>query len=282
MKAISIILTTLLAQAAMATTEFAPVGAKWVYEFESGRAPSYMPGTLIYTSVKDTLIGDIQARKIEGVKTTPIMHTDNSVEKEIENLSPMYAYNQEGKVYLGGEDGKSFQLLFDFDAAEGDTVAIEKMSDECPKNTIFVVDSITKNSEGLKMYWIARFDEMGAKLSLNQYFLENIGCKYNLWALCAMTTSGGMTLKSYTDGTLGLKEISNKAVQILLYPNPVGDVLNIGTDDSPSRTEIYNQVGELILTSSERSINVSTLSHGNYIVIIHMEDGTIKRGQFIK
>ena len=57
MKAISFILATLLAQGAMAATEFAPVGAKWVYEFESGRAPSYMPGTLIYTSVKDKGIG---------------------------------------------------------------------------------------------------------------------------------------------------------------------------------------------------------------------------------
>jgi len=70
-----------------------------------------------------------------------------------------------------------------------------------------------------------------------------------------------------------------------LYPNPVGDILNISNLLDVNRIEILDVSGRVILAeeavTDRVSLNVSQLTNGMYIVSYHTSDG-IKTSKFIK
>jgi uncharacterized delta-60 repeat protein len=78
--------------------------------------------------------------------------------------------------------------------------------------------------------------------------------------------------------------ISNK--NIILYPNPVKDILNITSKENIqiNSIQIYNILGELVMNQSDKNsistINVSNLSNGIYTIIINSNKKT--NAKFIK
>ncbi len=72
-----------------------------------------------------------------------------------------------------------------------------------------------------------------------------------------------------------------------VYPNPVAEVLNIGTKDNIAvkSINIYNAVGQLVLVvpnaQDVATIDVSSLTTGNYFVKINTDKGT-SNTKFIK
>lgn len=72
-----------------------------------------------------------------------------------------------------------------------------------------------------------------------------------------------------------------------VYPNPVNNVLNIETKQTieVSSVSIYNQLGQLVLVipnaKNTKSVDVSSLSSGNYFVKINSDKGT-SNTKFIK
>jgi type IX secretion system substrate protein len=73
----------------------------------------------------------------------------------------------------------------------------------------------------------------------------------------------------------------------MLYPNPVNDVLNIETKQTIEVTSIsiYNQLGQLVLVvpnaQDMKSVDVSSLSAGNYFIKVNSDKGT-SNTKFIK
>ncbi len=69
-------------------------------------------------------------------------------------------------------------------------------------------------------------------------------------------------------GTLGTSNFDTD-IALNIYPNPVRDILHIGTDQSIPIQEvsIINLHGQLLQTTKARNINVSTLATGVYILI---------------
>ena len=66
----------------------------------------------------------------------------------------------------------------------------------------------------------------------------------------------------------GVTTIENINSKLLIYPNPVKDVLTI--DGVYNSVEIYDIYGKLVLISNaKKTINVSTLSDGVYFVNIN-------------
>jgi hypothetical protein len=83
--------------------------------------------------------------------------------------------------------------------------------------------------------------------------------------------------------TLGVEEISSIANQIVMYPNPTKNIVNIETTSSLSKIEIYTLLGKKILKSESKSINVAALPQGLYLIKITSSQGieTVKKLQKI-
>lgn len=73
----------------------------------------------------------------------------------------------------------------------------------------------------------------------------------------------------------------NTIEDVAIYPNPAHDFVTVGTHGRAS-VQIFNAVGQLMLTTEETVINVSGLPEGVYIVRIDMGDMNITKRLIIK
>jgi len=71
--------------------------------------------------------------------------------------------------------------------------------------------------------------------------------------------------------TLSLSEFDT--TQLKVYPNPTNGELNISYTYTINQVEVYNLLGQKVITqnfeSKDVSLNVSHLSNGSYILILH-------------
>ena len=76
----------------------------------------------------------------------------------------------------------------------------------------------------------------------------------------------------------------NNAVSISVYPNPAHDIIFVGANnDSPvQRIDIYDVTGQLMLSSTETEINVSTLPKGVYFISVYTDNQKIVKKIIIK
>lgn len=89
-----------------------------------------------------------------------------------------------------------------------------------------------------------------------------------------------------SDSGLGLLESEN-ANNVTIYPNPINDYLQIESvsEIAMDFIEIYDYSGKKVLSSivnETNGVNVSKLEHGNYLLMIHFEDGSLIRKKIIK
>ena len=81
------------------------------------------------------------------------------------------------------------------------------------------------------------------------------------------------------DDRLSIKNPTQKSIKF--YPNPVNNSLNIDTDRNDLTYHIYNVMGAQIISTNSKSINVSHLNKGIYI-IKSVSNETHYVGRFIK
>lgn len=79
------------------------------------------------------------------------------------------------------------------------------------------------------------------------------------------------------DLTVSIDALLTQKSNINIYPNPVGDRLNIKTDISFNRISIYSLNGKLLIDQSfSKNVDVSELSKGTYLLELKKEDGVIQ------
>jgi len=83
---------------------------------------------------------------------------------------------------------------------------------------------------------------------------------------------GSVPMSKLTAGGLNSLSIDeNYSYGIAVYPNPVSSTLNItGLENSTSR--LYNSIGQLVLSSNLRTIDLNRLDRGVYILIVEGEN----------
>lgn len=90
---------------------------------------------------------------------------------------------------------------------------------------------------------------------------------------------------SVVEGSTVLGLDNNMASNLILYPNPTQEILNLGdlTDFINPEYSIYDIQGKKVMDSQleSSSIDVSKLANGNYILNIH-DGNTLKTQRFIK
>ncbi|MBV1887727.1 MAG: T9SS type A sorting domain-containing protein [Urechidicola sp.] len=81
---------------------------------------------------------------------------------------------------------------------------------------------------------------------------------------------------------LSTERIEIEDVNLTLSPNPVNDMLTIRSSSNIEKVEIYNLLGQKVLTDNSDRINVSTLSKGIYVSKVYLENDSISSKKFIK
>lgn len=76
----------------------------------------------------------------------------------------------------------------------------------------------------------------------------------------------------------------NDTGSVSIYPNPVGNQLNISSNDTMKAYEIYNLLGKRIIrkVSNAKQIDVSNLESNLYLITVETETGEKKTMKFIK
>jgi hypothetical protein len=105
-----------------------------------------------------------------------------------------------------------------------------------------------------------------------------------LFALYASLATGGALVE--LPFLSSIDEITSSTPAMNIYPNPAQNFLNIELLEETSKVEIFNVIGESILTidqvtSEIMSINTSAWSNGVYFITIHTTSG-VQTAKFMK
>lgn len=110
------------------------------------------------------------------------------------------------------------------------------------------------------------------------YELEGFGFK-----LLGFSNDNGLTFYNRENQSLQTQDLSQEANSFKIFPNPANDYLSIQTNNVVKQISIYNLNGNKLMNlSNTKTINVSSLSIGTYLISVQFEDGTIHRSKFIK
>jgi uncharacterized repeat protein (TIGR01451 family) len=86
--------------------------------------------------------------------------------------------------------------------------------------------------------------------------------------------------RTFVERTVAVKNINSE--QIVLYPNPANELIHLRTDMEITKIEIQDVQGRVLISSSNKDIEVASLKSGLYLVRIYAEDGKRLIMQFIK
>jgi len=160
---------------------------------------------------------------------------------------------------------------------EGTTVNFDDASTICPSAWSWSVNPATG--------WI--YANSTTNLSQNPDITFNDPGTYNV-ELIAYNTNGqsivAATETIIVTSTAGLNDLTNDMIRI--YPNPTDQLLNIEILGSTilKHIEIISMMGASVQTNASdlKSIDVSNLETGSYLIILTTEDGTRLTSRFIK
>ncbi len=85
-------------------------------------------------------------------------------------------------------------------------------------------------------------------------------------------------------GKAGKASAINEAVaagKVSIYPNPAQNILNIASANEVENVDIYNMLGQKVMSSQSAQVNISNLSDGMYIVNVRTNVGTVT-SKFVK
>ncbi len=80
-------------------------------------------------------------------------------------------------------------------------------------------------------------------------------------------------LKINADGTVGLDEIQEENMAFV-YPNPAKETIRIGGVEA-EETDVYNTLGQRVMSFKGGEANVEKLPNGIYLMIISGSEGTL-------
>ncbi len=281
-----------------AQTEWAPLGAKWYYEFpyNYNNAETF----ITIESIGDTVINGI---------TCKILEQECIREPFINRI--YYTYKADDKVWV--YDGTEFRLLYDFTVPpQGEFTAYgPHLYGICDSVTNVKVESAGfEEINGISLkYMTVVLSEFGWYFSLYNDDPTKISEKFGSYGFmfpqenCAIDVPGPTWLRCYEDSEfgffttgvsdsctyeygVGVKEIE-LADNIKIGPNPVSGILNIelkGNLES-SNFSIYSSTGKLIykalVNSQNTQFDITAYKPGTYVLKIFHE-GVFRAGKIVK
>jgi len=108
-----------------------------------------------------------------------------------------------------------------------------------------------------------------------------------VYAVCPIPLSFGCVAANVDNIILqkvspsSISSINFKNESIIIYPNPADYSVNIKMDGKIKNIEIKDEYGNTLLQSEYAPVDVSELSDGNYIILIHTDKKIIAKRFFI-
>ncbi|MFZ4582139.1 MAG: choice-of-anchor Q domain-containing protein [Paludibacter sp.] len=92
----------------------------------------------------------------------------------------------------------------------------------------------------------------------------------NIYSLVTASTAPTVYEYNKINGVINDTKVIS-ANSIYVYPNPVDNVLKIDSEQEIAKVEVYSMLGSMILSQkpANRTVNLSSLSSGQYIIKIH-------------
>ena len=84
------------------------------------------------------------------------------------------------------------------------------------------------------------------------------------------------------DPSLGVNDLIISEYGIKLYPNPTSSILNIEMTQNLKHVSIYSILGAEVLSTQHKTIDVSGLSNGVFLIKIEDENGNVSTKRFVK
>lgn len=108
---------------------------------------------------------------------------------------------------------------------------------------------------------------------LNNYI--NFDC-YQLWA-ADIDDNGEVNAidLQLLQGLTGIKDLLSQ--NIVIYPNPASDILNISYDNKIDEIQLIDIEGKILLTSDMNELNVSSIASGNYFILLKSVDDILMK-----
>lgn len=239
---------------------------------------------------------------IEGVTYKKLYWFQNSVFNPLtaecigglrENSQKQVFYK--GKVDNNGEHWFNI-MLYDFSLLEGEKM--NSISDGL-QFKVSKIDTIELSGTLRKKFSIVGSVEGSADTYIIGTWIEGIGNEKGLlYDMLRMLTGYQYSyLKCYEhNGVLeylaegdddcdnpyvGLEDISLENNSITLYPNPTNSEINIESKNIINSIDIFNSLGQKVymktINSKEKSIDVSYLSNGVYVIGLNTDNGLIHK-----
>ncbi len=175
-----------------------------------------------------------------------------------------------------------FHTIYDFNLEEGDTLhSYCAFFDTTIQSEIIAVEEMIIGDDTLKKFIIKDLYEFNMGCSLvsgSNVIIEGIGTTEYLFPFLGFADPppGGNLACFQTDDfiypdTLNACELLVAVDNIIsdtnvkLFPNPTEDILTIEVDDF-NKIQLYNTVGKLLLTSTQKQIDLSSFASGVYWV----------------
>lgn len=242
-----------------------------------------------YKVCEDTMINSIIYKTVYS--------TNDSVFDPSNSIYFCAVRESNNKWYIVHKQSITEYQLYDFNAELGDTVSTYNMSLGTVELIVFNVDSVLLNGVYYKRLMLGVYNAFGNPY-WQEYWIEGIGSKNGFYNPAEHVFDAGTSLLcfhrhdsliyinspngrcgyiSYT----GIKPV-NKIGELRLIPNPVDNSLLV-ISDSSYFVEIFNAVGNLVLKSDKKIIDVSQLAKGFYIVNLYDDKmNLIKSEKIIK
>jgi hypothetical protein len=272
---------------------FAPIGATWYYgESNSGAAPTNSE-YIHYESVKDTIIKSQSVRKI--IRTYYHYSGYTSV------LKPLFVFNSTDTAFLYNPDKDKFGKLYIFNKNKGDTLTLDvPYGDSYPnlsKSTYrLVIDSISTvsyNGISIKKYKTRGLDDF--QFWSSGWYMDYAGGLDWFFPRGVIIPEAGGPLRCYSDNKFSVNLTSQacdyrlissvsefKDNDILIFPNPVNDNLQISSSKRIDKFDIFDNLGVLKISSNNFPVNLSQLKTGVYLVRLTFMDKTLTYKMIIK
>ncbi len=279
------------------TNEFAPVGAKWWYDFDGGLPFETPSGYYSIECVKDTVYNDIACKYLKSYSVIDGATIDNE---------DFFLYQNEDTIFylidtlLGDKNDTAFKVLYIFNAEieatwpvgygdyTGVSMATPCMDDEANYLVVDAYSFETINGVELKkISYHTDFSESDSYWVMEGNAYEIFGSTSYLLPLpllCLTEDYYPSKLRCYEDKNIGLVKlteedycevitsVTDESMDFKVYPYNNG--VQIKTAYQEYLTYIYNLQGQLIYSNNHANstfINLDGFSAGLYIIYINFQ-----------
>ena len=96
----------------------------------------------------------------------------------------------------------------------------------------------------------------------------------------SITMTENMIVEAIFTSTAGINDNIN--LDFIVFPNPVSNLLNIQLNEEINNIEIFNLIGQKIIESNTKQINVSNLENGVYLIKVNTISNKSVTKRFVK